>query len=59
MQEIVSLNPTKLKETDEYRLVHYLFDGYNHSEVRPVKNSSNPIKIEFKMELSRLVEVVR
>ena len=59
MQEILSLNPTKLKETDEYRLVHYLFDGYNHSEVRPVKNSSNPINVEFEMNLGRLVEVVR
>lgn len=58
LEEISSLNPTKLIETDEYRLVHDLVYGYNHSDVRPVRNSSNAVNVEFQMKLSRLVKVV-
>jgi hypothetical protein len=50
--------PPQLNETDEFRLMQMLFGGYNISSVRPVKNSTKPLKVEFQMRLSRLVKVV-
>lgn len=58
MQGTLSISPAKLNETDEYRLMHVLFDGYNISSVRPVENSTEPVQVEFQMRLSRLVKVV-
>ena len=48
----------RLNETGELSLVNHLFGKYNNSLVRPVINSSEPIKVQFQMKLSRLVNVV-
>ena len=58
MQGTLSISLPKLNETDEYRLMHMLFGGYNISSVRPVENSSKPVVVEFQMKLTRLVNVV-
>ena len=58
IQGTSSIAPPKLNETDEYQLMHMLFGGYNISAVRPVENSSEAVQVEFKMMLSRLVNVV-
>jgi hypothetical protein len=58
IQGTLSITRPKLNDTDEYRLIQMLFGGYNVSAVRPVKNSSNPVQVEFEMKLSRLVKVV-
>ena len=58
IQGAFSIPRPKLNDTDEYRLIQMLFGDYNVSSVRPVKNSSKSVQVEFQMKLSRLVKVV-
>lgn len=58
IQGTLSIPRPKLNDTDEFRLMKTLFHGYNMSSVRPVKNSTKPVEVEFQMKLSRLVKVV-
>lgn len=42
---------------DAKRLYDDLFSNYNHL-VRPVTNDSQPVKVQIKLKLSQLIEVV-
>jgi len=41
----------------EYRLMKHLLDGYD-SGVRPAKNSSQPLVVNFALSLHHIIEVV-